>query len=100
MKDTKNLLKRVREMQDRYDDLTRVLAGLDEAISEYKSFKPDLERLEDYLNSGQLKADASIDDAGQIPSEIKRGVLYEDGLSSLLQGADKVKIIANRTLMA
>ena len=99
MKDTKILLTRVREMQDRYDNLTRVLAGLDEAISEYKNFKPDLEILKEYLNSGQLNADADIDDADQIPVEIKRGVLAEDGLSSLLEGADKVKIIANRILM-
>ena len=91
MKDTRNLLTRVREMQDRYDDLTRVLAGLDEAISEYKNFIPDLEILKDYLNSGQLKTDASIDDAGQIPAEIKRGVLSEEGLFGLLQGAQKIQ---------
>lgn len=100
MKDTKILLTRVREMQDRYDNLTRVLAGLDEAISEYKNFKPDLEILKDYLNSGQLYADASLDDGGQIPAEIKRGVLCRDELSSLLQGADKILTFAMEALHA
>ena len=42
MKQNQNLLTRVREMEDRYDELTRVLAGLDDAISEYKAFKPEL----------------------------------------------------------
>lgn len=87
-------------MQDRYDNLTQVLAGLDEAISEYKNFKPDLEILKNYLNSGQLKADADIDDAGQIPVEIKRGVLAEDGLSTLFQGADKILSLAKEVLFS
>lgn len=86
-------------MQDRYDELTRVLAGLDEAISEYKNFKPDLEVLKEYLNSGQLKVDAHIDDADQIPAEIKRGVLSDDGLYELLQGADKILTIAKSILL-
>ncbi len=95
MKDTKDLLTRAREMQDRYDELTRVIAGLDEAVSEYKNFKLDLDILKDYLNSGQLKADAS-----QIPAEIKREVLSDDGLYALLLGADKILVMARSILLA
>ena len=99
MKQNPKLVMRVREMNTRYDELTRVLAGLDEAISEYKNYKPDLQVLKDYLNSGQLKADASIDDAGQIPVEIRRGVLSDDGLYDLLQGANKILTIAKSILL-
>lgn len=98
MESKNELLTRVCEMQARYDELTRVLAGLDEAISEYKNFKPDLEILRDYLNSDQLKADIGIEDISIIPGEIKRGVLSEEGLLSLLQGADKILNLAQLVL--
>lgn len=94
-----DLLARVREMEDRYDELTRVLAGLDEAISEYKTFLPDLEALREYMESGQWKQDFEADEAGRIPAEVKRGVLSEDGLYELLQGADRVLEMARGVLL-
>lgn len=98
MKQNQNLLTRVREMEDRYDELTRVLAGLDDAISEYKAFKPELQALREYMESGQWKKDFEADEAGQIPTEVKRGVLSEDGLFDLLQGADKILNLAKEVL--
>ena len=94
MKENQELLTRVREMEDRYDEVTRVLAGLDEAISEFKDYKSDLMALKEYMESGQWKKDFEADEAGQIPSEVKRGVLSEDGLYGLLQGADKIYKLA------
>ena len=93
-----DLLTRVREMEERYDELTRVLAGLDEAISEYKTFKPDLQALREYMESGQWKQDFEADEAGQIPADVKRGVLSEDGLYDHLQGADKILSLAKEVL--
>lgn len=93
-----DLLTRVREMEERYDELTRVLAGLDEAISEYKTFKPDLQALREYMESGQWEQDFEADEAGQIPADVKRGVLSEDGLYDLLQGADKILSLAQEAL--
>ena len=93
-----DLLTRVREMEERYDELTRVLAGLDEAISEYKTFKPDLQALREYMESGQWKQDFEADETGQIPADVKRGVLSEDGLYDLLQGADKILSLAKEVL--
>lgn len=98
MKSKNALLTRVREMEDRYDELTRVIAGLDEAISDYQDFKPDLQILREYMESGQWKKDYESDEAGQIPVEIKRGVLSEDGLYDLLQGADKILKFAKESL--
>ena len=86
----KELLKRVREMEDRYDEFTRVLAELDNAISEFKDYKADLTILQEYMDSGQWKADFEADEAGRIPVEVKRGVLSEDGLYDLMQGADEI----------
>lgn len=82
------LLKRVREMETRYDKLTRILTGLETAVAAYEECKPDLEILKEYMDSGQWKADFEADEAGEIPPGVKRGVLSEDGLYDLLQRAD------------
>ena len=100
MKTNQELLTRVREMEDRYDELTRVIAGLDDAISEYNDFKPDLKILREYMESGQWKKDFESDEAGQIPAEVKRGILSEDGLYDLLQGADTILKFAKEVLQA
>ena len=98
MKTDQDMLTRVREMEDRYDELTRVLAGLDEALSEYKVYKSDLMALKEYMESGQWKKDFEADEAGLIPADVKRGVLSEDGLYGLLQGAGRILRMAKEIL--
>ena len=98
MKKKKELLKRVQEMEDRYNAVSRSIAGLDEAISEFKEFKPELAILKEYMESGQWKADFESDEASTIPEEVKRGVLSEDGLYDLLEGADKILAFAKEVL--
>lgn len=50
------------------------------------------------MDSGQWKADFEADEAGEIPDEVKRGVLSEDGLYDLLQGAEKIVAFAKEVL--
>lgn len=85
-----SLLARVREMEERYDRLTRVLAGLEDALAAYRRVRPDLEALREYMDSGQWKTDFERDEAGEIPAGLKRGVLSEDGLYDLLQEAQDI----------
>lgn len=85
-----SLLARVREMEERYDRLTRVLAGLEDALAAYRRVQPDLEALREYMDSGQWKTDFERDEAGEIPAGLKRGVLSEDGLYDLLQEAQDI----------
>ena len=80
-------IERISLMEDRYDELTRVLAGLEEAVGEYEDFKDELEVLKDYMDSGEWKEDYEADEAGQLPLGLKRGVLSQDGLYNLLQDA-------------
>ncbi len=88
--DKKSRIERISLMEDRYDEVTRVLAGLEEAVGEYEDFKDELEVLKDYMDSGAWKEDYEADEAGQIPSDLKRGVLSEDGLYNLLQDASLI----------
>lgn len=86
----KNRLERISQMEDRFDEVTRVMAALDEAVSEYADFKSEIKALQDYLESGQWKEDFEADEAGKIPAHVKRGVLSEDGLYDLLEESDRI----------
>lgn len=86
----KDLTERVLLMEDRYNEVMRVLAALDEAVAEYEDFKSELDVLKDYMESGQWKADFEADEDGLIPENLSRGVLSEDGLYNLLDDADKI----------
>ena len=83
-------IERISLMENRFDKVTRVLGELDKAICEYEDFKDELEVLKDYMESGEWKEDYEADEAGQLPSDLKRGVLSEDGLYNLLHDADQI----------
>lgn len=87
---TDELIRRVTLMEDRFQEVTRVLAALEEAVAEYEEFRSELDALAGYLDSGQWRKDWEADEAGRIPPEIARGVLSEDGLYNLLQDADHI----------
>ena len=92
------LITRIQEMEDRYHEVTRVLGELDMAIEEYNDFKDELATLKDYMESGQWQKDFEADEAGLVPSDLKREVLSEDGLYDLLSGADKIIAFAKESL--
>ena len=75
-------IQRISLMEDRYDEVTRVLATLEEAVHEYEDFKSELDALKDYMESGEWKEDYEADEAGQLPSDLKRGILSTPTRSS------------------
>ena len=88
--DKKARIERISAMEGRFDEATRVLGELDRLIGEYEDFKDELEVLKDYMESGEWKEDYEADEAGQLPSDLKRGILSEDGLYNLLHDADQI----------
>ena len=91
------LITRIKEMEDRYHEVTRVLGELDTAIEEYNDFKDDLATLKDYMESGQWQKDFEADEAGLVPKDLPREVLSEDGLYDLLSGADRIIAFAKES---
>ena len=91
-------IERIYLMEDRYDEVTRVLAALEEAVDEYEDFKSEIDALKEYMASGQWKEDYEADEAGQLPSGLKRGVLSQDALYNLLNDADQIVARARKVL--
>lgn len=91
------LITRIGEMEDRYQELTRVMGELDMAIEQYKEFKADLDILKDYMGSGQWLKDYEADEAGLVPTDLNREVLSQDALYDFLEDADKILALAKET---
>lgn len=74
--------------------LNRVLQAVDEmerAQAQFESVQDDIHALEQYLDSDEWKADFAADEAGLLPSGLRRGVLSEDGIWNLLERVKAIK---------
>jgi len=55
-----------------------------ERIERVKKMERYYEALREYMDSGLWLSDFQADERGELPRELKRGVLSEDGLYNLL----------------
>ncbi len=80
-------LARIRKMEDDFNLAAEVVKSLDESLSEYEAIQRRIRRLTEYQESGQWLKDFEADERGELPSflELRRAVLSEDGLDSLLR---------------
>ena len=67
------------------DNAKAAIDRLDGALDEYNALKKDIDRLAEYYESRQWLKDFTDDENGKLPSDLKRGVLSEDGVYDLLE---------------
>ena len=79
-------IQRIKDFEYKFSEVSRVIAALNKALDDYF----DIQSLKDYMESGQWKADFEADERGEIPADIERGVLSEDGLYDLLGEVDRI----------
>ena len=85
----KQIIKRVIYMESVFDEVQNVLAegvDIEDALLQEK-----IEILIQYYESEQWKTDYSADERGELPADLKRGVLSEDGVYNLLNDIDSLK---------
>jgi hypothetical protein len=87
---TQTDLQRIKDFEYKFNEVSRVMAALDMALDEYADIKSYIGDLKEYMESGQWKADFEADERGEIPDDIERGVLSEDGLYDLLDEVDRI----------
>ena len=71
-------------MELRLDHVASALKQLEEALGAFNDAQADIEALEQYYNSDDWRHDFESDEAGELPAELKRGVLSEDAVWNLL----------------
>ena len=75
-------LERIKRMEQCFD---KALAAMkDESAASLNAIKEDVAELSKYYGSDLWKQDFAADEAGQLPPDLKRGVLSEDGIWNLL----------------
>ena len=93
-------VKRVAEMEERFDSLQQSVRALEDALSLSQDFRDNYKALKKYMDSGKWLKDYEVDEKGGLPQDLKRGVLSQDGLYDLLQDAsdliDSLKDLTRR----
>lgn len=78
-------LERIARYEQILDRAEAVARQAEEALEAYDSVRAELKELEKYYTSREWKADYDADAAGKLPPDLKRGVLSEDGIDSVLE---------------
>lgn len=75
---------RIRQMEQYMDELLDVLKRNPEAIKNDEEVNKKIKVLTDYMDGGQWLSDYEADERGELPADLKRGVLSQDTLYNLL----------------
>ena len=78
-------ISRISHYEEIFDRITRILSALKASLSDYESVREEIDALAAYYGSDEWKKDFSDDEKGLLPKDLKRGVLSEDGIYSLLE---------------
>lgn len=82
------LITRVRAMEEDFDAVAGAVRALEDAVCGFEGVADRVQRLSEYMDSGQWRLDFEADEAGCLPSDLPRGVLSEDGLYNLLEDVE------------
>lgn len=80
-----NVPKHLFEMEGILNRATQKMDALEKKIEEYKEFQSEIQKLEAYYTSQQWKEDFEMDEKGELPENLRRGILSEDGIYNLLE---------------
>ena len=84
-------IRRVEEMEARMDQVLAAARALEQALEDWETAQPKLKALSVYYASPAWREDFAADERGELPQELKRGVLSEDGLWDLLERARELE---------
>ncbi|MBO7540191.1 MAG: DUF4298 domain-containing protein [Bacteroidales bacterium] len=76
---------RITEMEGRLERLKVAVEQLNSALDAFAEAKEDYAVLDTYLGSAGWHRDRADDEAGLLPTDLKRGVLSEDAIWNALE---------------
>ena len=85
----KEIVRRVQRMELYFDMVSQAFSIDPVYVRDDEHIKSMLNVLVEYYESGRWMADYQADEKGELPSDLKRGVLSEDGLWNLLSNIQK-----------
>ena len=82
---------RIEEMEKHFERASAVVARLFSSLEEFAQVQESVKALEAYYGSEEWKKDFLDDEKGLLPTDLKRGVLSEDGVWNLLEEVRELK---------
>ena len=83
-------IERIEHLEKTFDYVSNTFKKDKNCVND-EVFSKKVSLLNQYLESGQWLRDFSLDEKGELPKDLKRGILSEDGLYNLLCEIDKAK---------
>lgn len=84
------VIERVRQMEQYMDEVAVTLKNNPDELISNKELRRKVEILTDYMDSGQWLKDFEADERDELPHNLKRGVLSEDGLYNLIGDVEEL----------
>lgn len=84
-------IKRIQTMEHILDEVTEVVSQLSDALEAYEKVQSKIDMLHAYDTSEQWIQDYDSDCAGNLPQDLKRGVLAQDTLDTLFLELQELK---------
>lgn len=75
---------RIQQMEEYMDRILNALSSCPDSIYELEQIREMISILTDYYDNGQWLKDYDLDSKGELPPDLKRGVLSQDALYNLL----------------
>lgn len=93
-------IERIKLMEEHLDKASAAVKALNEALDLYCEAQESIEIIDDYLASDEWEQDFADSEAGRLPSDLKQGVLSEDGIWNVIDtnrelNAQMLEIVAN-----
>ena len=83
-----NRIKRINEMEVSMERVNKVVTVIREHLNRLGNLSSDIEKLQDYYEN-EWREDFEADERGELPKDLKRGVLSEDALFDLLEETER-----------
>ena len=91
-------IERIEQMEQYLDESAEAIHALAEALEKYEAIQSSMKKLSDYYGSTRWMKDFEDDEAGKLPSELKRGVLSEDAVYDLLTEHHELMLRMSRSV--
>lgn len=85
-------IERIRQMEQMLDQTAAAASQLEAALDQYEQAQEAVRQLSAYYGSEDWKKDYADDEAGLLPSDLKRGVLSEDAAWNVLADCRQLNI--------
>ena len=87
-----NQIERIRQMEQMLDQAAAAASQLEAALDQFEQTQEAVRQLSAYYGSEDWKKDYADDEAGLLPSDLKRGVLSEDAAWNVLADCRQLNI--------